>query len=346
MSRIQETTNNFNKTIYRLFFLLIVCSSCKHNPLIIDVSNIEVNLEVSHFEQELFEADTTQMEHLNNLWLSKYGFLYEAFCSEMIGEGLPTDSFLPSRLSKMVNHPDMREIYGSIKKEFSNFSSYKSELTEAFKHFKYYFPQSSIPKIVTFYSNFNANVFPSDTILGIGLDMYLGTDHDLVKKIPGEFIPQFIKNKMNSELLTADAMKYFLFYKFYQSTGEDLLHKMIDAGRIMYLLDAMAPEKPQHLKMGFTQKEWKWCEANELNIWGVLIKENYLYSKDFTVIQKFMELAPFTALLPKESPSMTGVWVGYKMFKNYAEKNKLSVNEIVTKKHEAKNVLKLYKPVK
>jgi hypothetical protein len=346
MSKIQEASNNFNKAVYLLLFISAVLSSCNRNPLKIDVSKVEVNLEVNRFEQELFEADSTQMELLNINWLNQYGFLYEAFCAEMIGEGLPTDSFLPVRLSKMINHPDMKEIYGAIKKAFSDFSPYETELTEAFKHFKYYFPQSDIPKVVTFYSNFNANAFPSDTMLGIGLDMYLGADHELIKKIPGEFIPQFIKNKMNAELMTADAMKYFLFYKFHENSGDDLLHKMIDAGRIMYLLDAMMPEKPQHIKMGFTQDEWNWCEASEFNIWSVLVKENYLYSKDFTVIQKFMEPAPFTALLPKESPGMVGVWVGYKMFKNYAEQNKLSVNEIVTEKHEVKNVLKLYKPAK
>jgi hypothetical protein len=346
MSKIQEATNNFNKVFYLLLFTVIALNSCHRNRLKIDVSDIKVKLELSRFEQELFEADTTQMEQLNKIWLNKYGFLYEAFCAEMIGEGLPTDSLLPARLSKMVNHPDMREIYGAIKKEFADFSSYEAELSLAFKHFKYYFPQSDIPKIVTFYSNFNANAFPSDTMLGIGLDMYLGTDHELVKKIPGEFIPQFIKNKMNAELMTSDAMKYFLFYKFYENTGDDLLHKMIDAGRIMYLLDAMMPEKPGHIKMGFSKSEWDWCEASEFNIWSVLIKENYLYSKDFSVIQKFMEPAPFTALLPKESPGMVGVWMGYKMFKNYAEQNNLSVNEIVTEKHESKNILKLYKPAK
>ena len=346
MRLVQVFSNNFWPLTGLGALIPLLITGCMGNSLKIDVSDVSATLVVERFEQELFQADTNNIQALNQTWQAQYGFLYEMFCAEMISEGIPSDSALPGRLSKMIHHPDMREIYGAIHSKFSDFSVYQRELEEAFKHYMYYFPDSTLPKVVTFYSNFNANAFPADTILGIGLEMYLGANHELVKKIPTEYLPQFIKNKMEEKFLTADAMKYFLFSKFYASQGDDLLSKMIASGRVLYLLDAMMPEKKMHLKMGYTTEEWEWCVANEFNIWTVLIQRNYLYSKDFNTIQKFMEPGPFTALLPKDSPAMVGVWMGYSMVKNYVDKNGLTVIQVAERLADPKEVLKFYKPEK
>ena len=126
-----------------------------------------------------------------------------------------------------------------LTQNFMTLMLYESEFTDAFKHYKYYFPDSTIPEIVTFYSNFNANAFPLGNRLGIGLDMYLGAENEIVKSIPTASLPQFIKDKMDAKFLVADGIKYWLFNRFFEEDNHDFLAEIISSGKIMYLMDAI-----------------------------------------------------------------------------------------------------------
>ena len=49
------------------------------------------------------------------------------------------------------------------------------------------------------------------------------------------------------------------------------------------------------------------------------IDHNYLFNSDSQVIQKYMEDAPYTAIISTESPGRVGLWLGLQIIKNYAK---------------------------
>jgi hypothetical protein len=246
-------------------------------------------------------------------------------------------------LEKFIGNKDMQNFYLEIDTKFNDFSAYESEFTDAFKHYKYYFPDSTIPEIVTFYSNFNANAFPLGNQLGIGLDMYLGADNEIVKNIPTASLPQFIKDKMDSKFLVADGVKYWLFNRFFEEGNHDFLGEIISSGKIMYLMDAILPNKSDAIKIGYTEEELTWCESSEVNIWEILINEELLYSKDQKKIAQFTANGPFTKGLPEESPSMVGVWIGWQMVRDYVEDTGASIVDLLAETNHRK-ILKSYNP--
>jgi len=160
-----------NKHLYKLsiFYglcLSLVLISCDSNPLDIDVSDVEVTLKLERMEQDVFTDNIPSAIERNKILIKKYGLLYEAFMMEMIGEGSPYDAEDAMYLKNISEHPDMKEIYQEIDNKYHDFSKYHTEIEGCFKYYKHYFPDSTLPTVITFYSNFNANIMTGGHEIG------------------------------------------------------------------------------------------------------------------------------------------------------------------------------------
>ena len=320
---------------------LCACSDNTYN-LNVNVSHIDVDLTIDRMEQDLFDRSKSSEKNHEYL-LKKYNILYQGFFTYMINAGDPFSSQAPDRLNAFTNDSIMNLFNQALNKNFTDFEPFKKELTTAFKHYKYYFPDSTIPIITTFYSNFNSKFFETSDRLGIGIDYYLGKDDSLVKLLPTNQIPQYQKDKMERKYLTADVMYGFLHNRFYEPMGNDFISNMSSFGKILYLLNAMMPETPDHIKLNYTEQEEQWCINNEFNIWKVMINENMIYSTDHKKIRDFTSDGPFTKGLQQESPSRVGAWIGLQIIKDYAKTNDLKLLDVLKEKNIQK-ILKSYKP--
>lgn len=322
---------------------LILITSCESNPLDVDVSNVDMDMKLNRMEQDLFGSTTTDPMITNQKLLDKYGLLYEAFMIDMLGEVSPKSPEAPMVLGEFVKHPDMQMIYKDIQEKFGDFTNFEESIEESFRYYKYYFPDSLVPELVTFYSNFNSNVFPYDNRIGIGLDMYLGKEHELVQSLPPDIFPQYLKDKMEDQFLVADVMKGWLMNRFADEirNGEDFLSHIVALGKVMYLLDAMLPFEEDYVKFGCTAEQMEWCRYNEKNIWKTIVDENILYSKDKGVILQYVSEGPFTKGMPHESPGKVGVWLGWQIVRDYVEQNEVGVLELLNPLG-AKVILKAY----
>jgi hypothetical protein len=173
--------------------------------------------------------------------------------------------------------------------------------------------------------------------------MYLGMDNEHVKKIPQDILPQFIKEDMNKKYLVSDGMKYWLLNHFYdEKVGDDFASKIIELGKIMYLLDAMLPNVSDDIKINYTEKELEWVQTHEENIWKTLVDEKVLYTKNPMVINQYIVDGPFTKGLPDVSPSKVGVWVGWQIVRDYVKENDVDVLSLLKEKNSLK-ILRSYK---
>lgn len=322
------------KRIYYIYLLLFpILSSCNSNPLDVDISKIEIVLELSRMEQDLLASTQQDINLKNKELIQNYGALYEIFVSDMIVEGSVHDPAIGERLNRFIIDSTIQSIYSSIENEFQDFSVYHQEFNKAFSYYHYYFPDSIVPNLVTFYSNFNAKIFPMPNTLAIGLDMYLGSDNTYVKQIPTDVMPQFIKNDMNKKYMVADGLKYWLLNRFYdENVGDDFVSKIIELGKIMYLLDAMMPNTADDIKINYTPKELAWVEHHEDQIWRTLVDEKVLYTKNPSIINQYIIDGPFTKGLPDQSPSKVGVWVGWQIVRDYVEENDVELLSLLKEK--------------
>jgi hypothetical protein len=217
----------------------------------------------------------------------KYPQLYQNFYANMIRAGKKEDvlvSRLPisvkSNLKSFVNDSTIRIFLSEVQREFPDFENYKIEIAKGLNRceniFKYRYPKM---KIGTFFSLFNADVHEFDSIIWIGLDMYLGADNEVTKLLPNESLPQYIKDKMDKKYIVSDVLFGHLMTHHYQYLGDDLLSKAISYGKIAYLMELILPDEQKENKFRYSKKELDWCQKNEKYIWQYIIDRELLYEK-------------------------------------------------------------------
>ena len=330
--------------------IALLLTGCSDDPLNVDVSDIQLDLKLIRLDEAVFTAKWDS-PLLTNLVLSdQYGGYYKFYTQFILNNQMDVDDpNMGKYIAGFANDKTMKEFFMAAEDLFGQhkFDPYLEEMEMAFKHFKYYYPNEPTPVIFTFQSGFNYKIVPNDTLLGIGLEWYIGSGNNLIKRLSPQAFPVYEKEKMQSEYLVVDAVKGYLKVKFQNKMiMENLLSVMIFYGKIMYLTDAMIHNKSDAIKMNYTNDELNWCVDNEKEIWTFLAKNNLLFESSMREISKWVNDGPFTNGLPQESPSRVGIWMGWQMVKQYMEDNpKISLQRMMEMENNSL-FLNNYKPGK
>ena len=316
------------KKIVFLPFLFVLIISCNNNKERIDLKKIHVDTEIERFDSLLFEMNTDTIGE-GITWLYKeYDDFLDIFSYYIINIGYPGEKEYALYLSRFINDRLNREVYLACREKFRDLSATRKALNDAFKRYRYYFPDDSIPRLVSFISRFNSQGFTVGNYLGIGLDMYLGAGSEFYSRMR---IPEYRKVTMIPEKIPSDALNTWGAELFpYNDSVDNVLSHIIHEGKLMYFISRLLPDQPDSLLIGFTEDQMRWCRNNEEQIWTVLIERKLLFSQDAMDIRKLMGIAPFTAFFTAESPGRTGVWTGWQIVRAYADRNPdLSLEEIM-----------------
>lgn len=306
------------KHLITLVFILLLFS-CENNKLNIDVSKVNVEIELKRFDQDLFqygaEIDSTEINDLKK----NYNIFLADFTRNIINIGDIRTPQTRFHLNSFINDRYIKEIKLKSDELYNNFNPFKKELNNVFKHYKHYFPKKNIPEIITFISGYNYAVVTDENYLGIGLDMFLGANHDAYAKLG---LPKYKSDFMTPNYLVSGAILGWVSTEFeLNNSNADLLTEMIHQGKLLYLMDALMPNTPSTIKISYTQEQLNWCNDNEEEMWFYFIDNDLLYTKKTSDIIKFMGEAPFIQGFPEGSPGRVGHWIGWQIVKEYMDKN-------------------------
>jgi gliding motility-associated lipoprotein GldB len=292
------------------------------------IDKIPVKIKVERFDKVFFE---TLPEDLNSV-KKEYPFFFPAGNEDGVW------------LKKMQD-PLWLELYKEVQKKYANFNPVQSELVSLFKHVKYYFPETKIPKVITVISemDYNNKVIYTDSLVVISLEMYLGKDHKFYQ------FPNYIKQNFEQSQIMPDVVSSFFKYKTPPNQEKNLLSNMIFAGKELYLKDVLLPDYSNADKMGYTPEQIKWCDENESYMWRYFIERELLYSVDHKLISRFINMAPFSKFyleIDNETPGRVGAWIGRQIVRSYMENNKVSLQQLLNS--NAKEIFEKskYKPKK
>lgn len=339
---------SFYSTRFLPLLLLFFTSSCSNDPLDVDVSAIEISMDLYRLDEAVFDMDWKANPNAQ-LELKEEFNGYYTFYSEFILNNpynLP-DSIMQYRMMRFALDPTMRQFYEAEEALYggAKFDPYMDEILDAFAHYSYYFPKEPIPTLFLFQSGFNYKIVPNDTLLGVGIEWYIGPENDLIKKLSPQAFPQYEKDKMQADYLVVDAVKGFLKVKYqgYEQM-ENLLSVMVFYGKIMYITDALLHAKPDAIKMNYTDEEWLWAEEHEKQIWTYLAENNLLFTNNLREISQWVNDGPFTTGLPQESPSRLGIYIGWQMVAQYMEKHPDTQLSELLQIEDYNRILSAYKP--
>lgn len=331
------------------FFLLsILICGCSSNPLDVDVSGVSVDLQMRRMDRDIFEASDQDLETVHANWLTHRSEFYHIYFQDVVALGDPYVPTAVSNLNRFTSDPAMGDVYQAIQEVHGDASQLEEALTEAFRHYKHHFPKRVVPKVVLTHGGFFTRAFETDSVLGICLDMYLGPEHAIVKQLSPDAFPNFFKATMRPEYIAVDAMREWTSSEFYDPDvyGKTFGSQIIYWGKVQYLIDAAMPSLADSTKIRYTSDQIAWCEANEWNIWKEVVDQQILHAQDEEEIIKWITEGPFTATLPKESPSRVGIWLGWQIVRDYMEKNPNVSLEELMQESNYQRILKNYKPDK
>jgi hypothetical protein len=280
-----------------------------------------VNIKIERLEKDLFTLDPGQVIATIPSLKNKYGGFLQLF-SLVINTGDVNEESFGDFLLRFCSDKQNNEVYSMTMKQFPDLSRIEAGLGDAFRHYLFYFPTRNVPAVYTCITGFNNSIITGDSILGIGLDRYLGADCEYYPRLN---IYKYIAARMTPENIVPDCIYGWAASEWDFSAlkypADNVLAEIIHDGKLKYFEKCMLPETSDELIFGFTQDQMKFCRNNESQMWQYLIENNLLFSSDQFEIRKLTGEAPFTGYFSKESPGRAAVWIGFRIVESYMMRN-------------------------
>ncbi|WP_343067658.1 gliding motility lipoprotein GldB [Winogradskyella flava] len=316
--------------IYTLLILGLLVVSCnKDSKLEEEIAKIEADFVVERFDKAYMEAQPKDLPQLKEA----YPFLFS--------KHVP-DSVWVDRINDTLQH----ELLVEVNKAYPDFKETKNDLQGLFQHLKYYDKTFSLPRIITLTNDvdYRNKTIVTDSLVLIALDNYLGDEHRFYQNIP-----RYLAANMKQDQILPDVTEEYAQKYTFQKERKTLLDEMIYFGKLLCFKDKMIPFATDAEKIGYTEEQLKWAEANESAIWSYFIEKELLYSTDSKLPGRFIADAPFSKFyleLDNESPGRLGQYIGWQIVRAYVERTGEDVMKVLQKKPEDIFRISKFKPKK
>lgn len=316
--------------IYIFLILGFIFMSCDNDSkLENEIAKIETNFIVERFDKLFFEAESKDLPKLKQV----YPFLFS--------KRVPDSVWI-----HRINDTLQNQLLTEVNRIHSEFESTKEELTSLFQHIKYYDKTFSTPRVITLTNDiaYRDKTIVNDSLVLIALDNYLGSEHEFYQNIP-----MYITANMEKKQIIPDVAEGYANKYIFQTNRKTLLDEMIYFGKLLYFKDVMIPFKTNADKIGYSEGQIKWAEANESPIWSHFIEKELLYSSDNKLFNRFIADAPFSKFymeFDNESPGRLGQYIGWQIVNAYAETTGKDVLEIIQTEPEELFINSKFKPKK
>lgn len=324
-----------------LVFLSLFLTSCHHGPEGIPVvpknKLPKVTVRIHRYEKALFGVNL----HDFQAGLKKIKPAFLPFLNADLN-----DTANVNRLYRYVTDTQIRYIYHKTIKAFPSLSPEEKQLSSAFAHLKYYFPAYPLPEVYTYVSNlyYEQPVMKQGNTVVVALDDYLGTQFPLYTDLN---IPLYHRRCMVRQQLSLDVARTLYEEDFRKNIHpKTLLDHMLAAGKKLYFLDALFPATADTLKICYTGKQWQWMEKNRKEVWAVLVRNRFLFSTDYMLINKMTGPGPFSDGFSHDSPPAIATWFGWQMVRRYMARHSRTTLQQLLKMKDAQQFLEDsgYKP--
>ncbi len=306
--------------LFCILFFGIVLSSCNMAIKKPDISKSNINVSVIRFDKDFFVLNEQNFYAELPFFQKKYPDFFTFYNEVIIKIGNPDEASYFENYKKFVQYYKENEIDTKVAGVFADTSKLNADFTLAFKYYNFYFPDKKVPEIYTCISGFQESVFPSDNLLAISLDKYLGSAFNATYTSLGFDV--YKQRRMIPEMIPVDCMRAMGALDFpFNDSVNNMLCTMIYEGRLQYYMDAVLPDVADTLKWSYTASQFDWAKQWESKIWDYLIENKMLFSTNMLEIKSFTGEAPFTTVFSNNSAPRAASYIGYQIVKSYVKNN-------------------------
>ena len=316
---------------FKFFIILTVVFfiiQCKKNNVEDEINSIPISIDFDRFDKKFYNIDSFKLNDLKK----EYSYLFPEKFDDIVWVNRRKDSL------QLI-------LKNAIEKKIENFDFIEDEINYLFKHVKYYFPKTNIPKIVTLINNvdYQSKIIYLDSLVLISLDTYLGKNHEIYNGIPN-----YIKYDMDIPFLSSHIADKFLDRKINYPKERTFLSQMLYYGKKLYLKEKLLPLKNDTILIGYSKKDFSWAKENEIYIWKYFIEKELLYNTDSKLIRRFLDPSPFSKFyleIDNQSPGKIGRWIGWQIVRSFMKKNpEVKIEDLILKSSQELFIKSGYKP--
>ena len=330
---------------YIYILLAMVLCGCGHKYQYIPKDIEPVAVEIVRFDSALLavRADSVKQDVMQ--LYADYEEFMPLYIEGVLRLPMEDTTYFSEQLANFLVDTTMgfAQTNALAKERFANVDSLQEALNTGFSRLHYLYPEWEIPTVYLFVSGFNSTVIYYEDMMGVGVDMYLGSDYPYYNQV----VYDYQKTTMQKEYVVRDVMSMYLAYNIaYNSKYNRLLEQMIFRGKQLFLLSQLLPDAPAWQVIGYTEEQWAWCEHYERAIWNRIMEKRDLFKTESSVLSSYMNEGPFTAEVTQDSPGRLGLWVGWRIVESYMRHNEeVSLYDLINE-GDAQKILEqsFYKP--
>lgn len=322
-----------------LFFCIVLLACTAQNTKVIAVKS-DAPVSIQRFDKEIYHLiekdDSLLFREIAN---------YSPEMFAVFGKGvLNMQSIdMPGFLERLVNYfsePTLWSLYKAALEKYADVTEIENHLGDGFAFVQTYFPAIKIPTVYMHVSGLNQNVLVGENVLSVSIDKYMGNDFPLYE----DFFYEYQLNLMTEKLIAPDCVAGLLLSEFPFDGNENvLLDRMIQEGKIKYLLEKAFPEVAINELLGYAEKDMVWCETNEKMLWKSIVGNKHLYTPDQITTARYFQFMP-SSFLADGAPGNIGVWLGWRIVSHYMNETNVSAGELMQAKAQDILSLSKYKP--
>lgn len=305
----------------------------------LDITPKPYNLEFDRYEEVLFNLDTNDFQ----VELMNVQDRYRVFLS---GDLNNLDAV--QYLKDFATDPFSITLYEKVNDVFPDLKQIEPVVEDVFAHFHYYYPEIELPKkAFTCITGVHPDEPPVQIIddqLVISLDWYLD-DEELYDQIG---MPRYMSLRRNVSTLAKEVAEQLYMYYLYEWRKQgQIVGEMVFYGRRVFFVEAMCPELPDSVLLGYSSKQWQWAVENEGQVWADIVGNRRLYDASLDAYMMFFGDGPFTQAYSNDAPSRLGEFFGLNISRSYFSNNEVSLQDLMQRK-DLQNVFQDsgYKPKK
>ena len=336
---------------YILGFLAVCAftvTSCHHGRSYFPKNVPPQEIDLVRFDNALMNVQSKDVQGTKadiRVLYDEFPVFMPLWVEDILGIPVSDTSYLAEALPAFLNDTlyGFRETNAREQQLFADVRPLKKALGEAFGRIQWLYPEAEIPTLYLFVSGFQTPVYFGEELIGIGADMYLGSDYEYYNRV----VYEYQKQTMRPECIPVDVISAYLFRTLpYTGTKSRLLDQMMYRGKIMYLTAQIFEQLPGYEVMGWTKEQWEWCVRNEQAIWHLVMDKRDLFKTESLVLTGYLNDGPFTSEVSQDSPGRLGIWLGWRIAESYMEHHpEVSLQELMAE-GDAQKILEesYYKP--
>ena len=326
-----------------LLSLFLILSSCQEEKsaykLKLNVNTEPYDLEFDRYEEVLFNLDTANFQ----TELMKIQDRYRVFLN-----GNLNDPDAVQYLKDFATDPFSIALYQKVKVAFPDLKEVESIVEGVFAHFHHYYPEIELPKkVFTCITGIHPDEPPVliiDNQLVISFDWYLD-DEEVYDQIG---MPRYMSLRRNVATLSKEVAEQLYMYYLYEWRKQgQIVGEMVFYGRRNFFVEAMCPEIPDSILLGYSQNQWRWAVENEGQVWADIVGNRRLYDTSLDAYRMFFGDGPFTQVYSNDAPSRLGEFFGLNIIRSYVLNHEYSLPQLMDRK-DLQNIFQDsgYKPKK